>query len=229
MKPFEKKFFPFCFSVVSGLIISLGLVLPSWSAAWDPRETVRKYLKTHYPWPEIEILDISAGEDLPKEPPNKVYLISGPLGRVVFSFGFKSGEKTIVQAQIRALDWVVATRRPLKTGQIIEKEDVYLSLIDVRQMPKDALTRLEGVRGKVVRRSLGINMPVAENAVGDVPIIKKGQRVTLIISAPGLKITAPGEAREDGHPGQQIRVVNLFSKRDIRGIPIDDNNVRVVF
>lgn len=221
---------PFYFlTIFLGFMVSLGFVWSAWSATWEPREIVKKYMRSHYPWSEIEILDISAEEELPKDPPDRVYLISGPLGKAVFSFGFRSGQRAIIQAQIRALDWVVTTRRPLKRGQIIDKEDVYQSLIDVRRMPKDALTRLEGAWGKVVTQSLEINMPIAENNLGDVPIIKKGQRVTLIISAPGLKITTQGEAREDGHHGQQIRVVNLFSNRDIRGIPIDDTSVKVVF
>jgi len=220
----------FCFlSIFFGVLISFGFVWSAWSATWEPREIVKQYLRSHYPWSEIEILDLSAEAELPKDPPVKVYLISGPLGRAVFSFGFRSGQRAIIQAQIRALDWVVATRRPLKRGQIIDKEDVYQSLIDVRKIPKDVSTRLEGTWGKVVMQSLEINTPIAENNLGDIPVIKKGQRVTLIISAPGLKITTQGETREDGYPGRQIRVVNLFSNRDIRGIPIDDTSVKVVF
>jgi flagella basal body P-ring formation protein FlgA len=225
----KNKLWPWCLSVLFGLLMSLGLGLSAWSSTWEPREIVKTYLKAHYPWPEIEILDITGSDDLPKVPPETVRLITGPLGRTVFSFGFRSGEKVIVQAQVRALDWVVATRRPLKQGQLIEKDDIYLSLIDVRRMPKDALCRLEGAWGKVVRRSMEINMPVAENVLGDVPVIKKGQRVTLIISGPGLKITTQGEAREDGHSGRQMKVVNLFSKRDLRGVPVDENSVQVIF
>ena len=157
----KNKLWSGCLSALFGLLMSLGLVLSAWSSSWEPREIVKKYLKAHYPWPEIEILDLSRTEDLPKDPPDKVYLITGPLGRTVFSFGFRSGEKMIVQAQVRALDWVVATRRPLKQGQLIEKDDIYLSLIDVRRMPKDVLSRLEGAWGKVVHRSLEINTPVS--------------------------------------------------------------------
>jgi flagella basal body P-ring formation protein FlgA len=229
MKIPKRKYFCYSLSIVFVVLFSLGFVRSTWSATWEPREIVKKYLKSHYPWSEIEILDLFVETNLPKDPPDKVYLISGPLGKAVFSFGFKSGERAIVQAQIRAMDWVVATRRPLKRGQIIDKDDVYPSLIDVRRMPKEVLTRLEGAWGKVVMQTLEINMPIAENNLGDVPVIKKGQRVTLIISAPGLKITTQGETREDGYPGRQIRVVNLYSNRDVRGIPIDDSNVKVVF
>jgi len=219
----------FCLIGLLGLFLSLSLGSSAWSATWEPRELLKKYLTAHYPWAEIEILDISGLETLPKGPPKKIYLISGPLGRAVFSFVFTSEERAIVQAQIRALDWVVTSRRPLSKGQVITKDDVYLDLIDVRRMPKDALTRLEAVYGKTVNRSLGANIPIIEIAMGDIPIIKKGQQITLIVSTPGLKITTLGEAREDGHPGRQIRVVNLSSGRDVRGTPIDDKNVKVFF
>jgi flagella basal body P-ring formation protein FlgA len=190
---------------------------------------IQKYLTAHYPWAEIEILQISGPEDLPKNRPTRIHLISGPLGTAVFSFGFKAGEKIIVQAQVRALDYVVTARRPLKIGHTIQKEDVYLALIDVRRMPREALTNLEGAWGKSLLRPIEGNMPIVESALGEPTIIKKGQLVNLIASSPGLKIVTQGEARENGRLGQQIKVTNLSSKQDLRGIPIDEQNVKIVF
>ncbi|MBA4392065.1 MAG: flagella basal body P-ring formation protein FlgA [Desulfobacca sp.] len=229
MKGPKTDFLQICFSFLFGVVLWLGLVVPAWTASWDAREVIHNYLSAHYPWAEVEILEISGNEDLPNNPPTRIHLISGPLGRAVFSFGFKSDRKAIIQAHIRALDWVATSRRPLKNGHTIQKEDIYLSLIDVRRMPKDVLTRLEGAWGKTVTRSIEGNMPIVESALGDHPIIKKGQLITLIASAPGLKITTQGEARENGHLGQQIKVFNLSSKQDLRGIPIDQQNVKVVF
>jgi flagella basal body P-ring formation protein FlgA len=199
-----------------------------WSSPWEPRAVIKKYLKDCYPWPEIEILDISGDVSSP-EPPEKIHLIQGPLGKSIFSLVFKSGERELVQANIRAMDWVVASRRPLKKNQIIEEEDVYLTLMDVRRMPKNALNRLESAWGKILTQSLGANMPIAENYMGDIPLIKKGQTITLVASIPGLKITTLGEARQDGYPGRSLKVVNLSSKRNVRGIPLDENHVSVEF
>jgi flagella basal body P-ring formation protein FlgA len=216
---------------VTGLITLTVLLLAAASGAWawDAKEVIKKFLKDRYPWPEFEISEVFNAEELPKEPPQRINLVSGPLGRAVFSLGFRSGEKVQVQAQITAFDWVVATRRPIKQGQLIEKEDLFMSLMDVRRMPKDGLTRLESGVGKLALRNLEINMPITEYYLGNVPVIRKGQRVTLIFSSPGLKITTQGEAREDGHPGRQMRVVNLYSNKDVRGVPLDDSRVMVVF
>ena len=217
-----------CFFSLLVCLLVLGSASWAWPSPWEPRAVIKKYLKDHYPWAEIELLDIS-GEVSSQVPPEKIHLINGPLGRALFSLVFKSGEKAIVQANIRALDWVVTSRRPLKKSQLIGKEDVYLALMDVRRMPKDALTRLESAWGKTMTQSMGANMPIVESDMGDIPLIKKGQRITLVASAPGLKITTPGEARQNGFSGQTLKVVNLSSKRDVRGIPLDENHVSVEF
>jgi flagella basal body P-ring formation protein FlgA len=221
------RFYPYFSSLLIGLLM-LGLASSAWPSPWEPQAFIKRYLETHYPWAEIELLDFS-GEVNSPVPPEKILLINGPLGRATFSFIFKSGEKAVVQANIRALDWVVTSRRPLRKSQLIGKEDVYLALMDVRRMPKDALTRLESAWGKTITQSLNANMPMVESDMGDIPLIKKGQRITLVASAPGLKITTPGEARQDGFSGQTFRVVNLSSKRDVRGIPLDENHVSVEF
>jgi flagella basal body P-ring formation protein FlgA len=220
----------FCSYFVSLFIclLVLGWASFAWPSTWEPQVVIKKYLKDHYPWAEVELLDFS-GEVSSPVPPEKILLINGPLGRATFSLVFKSGEKAVVQANIRALDWVVTSRRPLRKSQLIGKEDVYLALMDVRRMPKDALTRLESAWGKTMTQSMGANMPIVESDMGDIPLIKKGQRITLVASAPGLKITTPGEARQNGFLGQTFKVVNLSSKRDVRGIPLDENHVSVEF
>jgi flagella basal body P-ring formation protein FlgA len=117
----------------------------------------------------------------------------------------------------------------LKKSQVIEKDDVYLALIDVRRMPKGALTRLETAWGKMMTQSVGANMPIMETTMGEVPLIKKGQQVILIAAVPGLRITTSGEARQDGYLGRQIKVVSSNSKRNIQGTLLDENRVLVDF
>jgi flagella basal body P-ring formation protein FlgA len=228
LRIFFQSFLRACLLSLLVCLLVCGLVSWVWAVPWEPRTVIKKYLKDHYPWAEIEILDVS-GEVSSPVPPEKIYLINGPLGRSIFSLAFKSGEKAIIQANIRALDWVVTSRRPLKKNQIIQKEDIYLAMMDVRRMPKNVLTRLESAWGKSVNQSMGANMPIVESSMGDIPLIKKGQRITLVATAPGLKITTPGEARQDGFHGQSLKVINLYSKRDIRGIPLDENHVNVEF
>ncbi|MEW6187363.1 MAG: flagellar basal body P-ring formation chaperone FlgA [Thermodesulfobacteriota bacterium] len=216
------------------LIAVTGFLFGFWSleagaASWDSRSVIKNYLTKNFPWAEVEILELNEPEMTSKVPPERIQMLQGPLGRAVFSLLFKSGEKGVVQAHIRALDWVATSRRPLKKGQRIEKEDVYLSLLDVRKMPKGALTHMEAAWGKTMNQSLGANVPLLEASLNEGPLIKKGQRVTLIAARPGLKITTSGEARQDGFAGRQIKVVTLDSKRFVQGTLVNENQVRVDF
>jgi flagella basal body P-ring formation protein FlgA len=197
--------------------------------AWDPAAVIKHYLKSHYPWSEIEILEIEGGEQAGKEKPVNIHVLQGPLGRAVFSLVFPSGERVVLSAYVRALDWAVLSRRPLKKGQVLEEEDLYRSLTDVRKMPQGTLTRLEAARGKALARSVAANTVLTETDLGDPPMVKKGQKVILFAAAPGLRITTTGEAGEDGYPGRPIRVINSESKKAIRGVLVDENHVRVEF
>ena len=44
-----------------------------------------------------------------------------------------------------------------------------------------------------------------------------------------LRITAPGEAREDGTRGQQVHVLNRVSRKDLVGHVVDNTTVAVDF
>lgn len=199
------------------------------SASWDLSTLITHYLKTRYPWSEIEVLETDGEERVAKEKPVHIQMLQGPLGRAVFSLGFSSGERVLVTATIRALDWAVLTRRPLKRGQVLEEEDLYLALTDVRKMPKGTLNRTESAWGKVLTRSLAANTLLTETDIKEPPTVKKGQKVILFAASPGLRITTTAEAGEDGYPGKQIRVFHTETRKTIKGTVVDERFVRVDF
>jgi hypothetical protein len=57
------------------------------ASSWDSRTVIKNHLKKHYPWAEIEILDVSETERITKESPEKIHILQGPLGKAVFSSG----------------------------------------------------------------------------------------------------------------------------------------------
>lgn len=230
----KRRFFLETSAVLRVMILGL-LVFSSFplhvfgSSSWNLQRLIQHYLETHYPWSEIEVLEVGGDVVNQGEGPEKIHLLQGPLGKAVFLLTFSSGRKETVEARVRAMDWAVVSRRPLKKGQIIDKEDVYLSLVDVRHLPKGSLTRKEMAWSKSLTRSVGANVPLVETDVSEPPLVKKGQKVLLVAFAPGLRITTYGEAREDGYAGRQIKVLNLDSKKNVRGTLVDANQVKVDF
>jgi len=49
-------------------------------------------------------------------------------------------------------------------------------------------------------------------------IVRQGQEVTLVASAPGISVRATGKALQDGREGARVRVQNLASLKVVEGV-----------
>jgi flagella basal body P-ring formation protein FlgA len=65
--------------------------------------------------------------------------------------------------------------------------------------------------------------------LSDGDVAKKGKRVVLIAEAEGFAISAVGELRENATVGSIVRVLNSSSKKQVTGVLVDEETVRVEF
>jgi|Deesub1362A_J573_1020465.scaffolds.fasta_scaffold00087_109 flagella basal body P-ring formation protein FlgA len=212
-------------------IIAAIILLPSVAAAvkWNPEDVLRLYLKDNYPWEEIEFSALKASAELPNELPERIVLEKGPPGRTVFLLKFRNGRKVTVTTYVKAFDRVVMSRRPFRKGHHIERDDVYMTLMDVMRIPKGAVKDQEAVVGRVLARSVVANMPIVESMVRETPLVKKGRKVVLLVESSNFSIEMMGELKENGYIGSYVRAVNPVSKKVITGLLVDENTVRVRF
>ena len=61
------------------------------------------------------------------------------------------------------------------------------------------------------------------------PLIKKGDRVTLLVENAHFQITGTGEAKEDGRAGERIKVINISSQKEVFGRVVDGHTLQVDF
>jgi len=61
------------------------------------------------------------------------------------------------------------------------------------------------------------------------PLVRRGDIVILTAEGRGLRAVTQGEAREEGRPGQVIRVRNLTSNREVYGQVDGERSVRIPF
>ena len=181
-------------------IISSFILLPS-AFSWDPGQVLHEYLKDNYPWEDIEVSNVRVMGKLPVKAPEKVILEKGHLGKAVFSFIYQPDRKTIVKAYVNAFDSVVKSRRPLRRGHILTENDMYISKINIRKMPNNAVRNADVIIGKSLKRSISANIPLAENLVEMSQVVKRGKRVVLQINHGGMFITAAGKTKEKGYVG----------------------------
>lgn len=74
---------------------------------------------------------------------------------------------------------------------------------------------------------VGEGQPITMDAVEIIPLITKGQVVTMVYAGDMLTLTVPAESLEDGGAGSRIRVRNVQSKKTVIARIIDDQTVQV--
>jgi flagellar basal body P-ring formation protein FlgA len=68
---------------------------------------------------------------------------------------------------------------------------------------------------------------LTEDLFAPVPMINRGDRVTLLFEQAKLRITVPGKSLAPGSKGERIRVINLDSKKELLAEVLDERTVRV--
>jgi flagella basal body P-ring formation protein FlgA len=175
----------------------------------------------------------------PALPPGRLhYEVSAPRnavlsGTVPLSIQFRVNddfEKRIwVTAVLESRAAAVVSRRPLGRLKPIEEDDVEVRAVELGELPADYITDVDALIGKRARRAIDANTVLRPDLVESAPVVKRGDRVVIIAETKGLRITAVGQAKQKGAPGERIPVVNLDSNRVIQAQVVDGRTVRIEF
>ncbi|MEW6417045.1 MAG: flagellar basal body P-ring formation chaperone FlgA [Nitrospirota bacterium] len=201
----------------------------AFSSSQGIEDVLKEYLRNNYPWSEIDINNLTVNNEMPGKQIEKIMIKKSPPGKTIFVLEFEDGKKITATANIKAYDHILVSRRAFKKGYYLQEDDVYTVLMDVRKIPNGALKDkdIEKVIGKPLLRSIIANMPLSSGMVSETSVVKKGQRVTLLVESEGLKIAAIGEMKEDSTVGKLVKAINLASKKIVKGLLINENTIKV--
>jgi flagellar basal body P-ring formation protein FlgA len=154
----------------------------------------------------------------------------GPM-TVTVSF-FQDGrliQKSRVRVRVEIQGFVVAARNGLRRHQEITESDVHLVKKNLNPLPPDVLTDLKEAVGKRLTLSVNGQEVLRRSVVEIPPLVKKGDRVLLIIDNSYFKISTFGEVKEDGRRGDWVKLMNISSKKEVHGRVMDAHTVQVEF
>ncbi len=120
----------------------------------------------------------------------------------------------------------VATRN-MSRGDIINGGDVtfqnrgFTSASDM-SFP----SRVDGMR---LKRSVRAGQVITASMLEKASVVERNKSVTLVANGPGISVSCPGKALQDGAPGDRIRVKNESSGRIVDGIVNENGEVEVDF
>jgi flagella basal body P-ring formation protein FlgA len=124
---------------------------------------------------------------------------------------------------------VVRTTRNIEAGRILEEQD--LTVVKERRFDsgKDLLTDMGEAAGKKMLRSLDAGQLVERKMLEDPPLVKRGERVRIEAAAGQIRVMALGRVLQDGRAGEQVKVMNLMSGKEIHATVTGVGAVAVSF
>jgi flagella basal body P-ring formation protein FlgA len=130
----------------------------------------------------------------------------------------KSDSPVIASASTPAKRWVLVAKVPLQRGMVLNETHVSREQVDTSNMPVNVLEQASEVMHAEVVRDVRPGTPLRSHDIRPTVLVKRGQMVLLSVGqAQGFQISARVEAMQDGRFGDQIKLKNRDSGRELSG------------
>ncbi|HHY47241.1 MAG TPA: flagellar basal body P-ring formation protein FlgA [Firmicutes bacterium] len=147
---------------------------------------------------------------------------------VTVLFDGKPYKNVPVPLDVKVVGQVVVAARTIRRYEVITEDAVRVEKRDISQFYDKAVSSVDEVIGKWAARTIQPGYPIERDCLEEAPVVTRGMRVTIVAEKGGVRVTGIGEALEDGHEGQVIRVRNLDTNRQVQGIVRDAATVEVI-
>jgi len=198
------------------------------------------YVREHMRWsPEdVSIRDVVAPQSL-SLPGGTVRHRIRPLGRteylgtvaVLVTFFVDGVEQQTVRVSgyVEVKRQVVVASRDLRRGQEIGRDMVTVKPMTLSGSAVSALSRPEKVMGMEPVQAIRAGEPILPCMLRAAPVVRRGEQLVLIAESGNLKVTTTARALDNGYEGDQVRVTNATSGRQVLGRVIGPRRVLVAF
>ena len=120
---------------------------------------------------------------------------------------------------------VLFARKNLTVGTILRENDTEKKNVKKNTLPVDFYSKFEGLENYEVVKTIKAGSVIRSLSLRPARLVKRGTKVQLKILAQGMLVTATVEALEDGHIGQQIKLLNNASGKTVTGVVTGLNEV----
>jgi flagellar basal body P-ring formation protein FlgA len=132
-----------------------------------------------------------------------------------------------ISVDIAVRQTVLVARVPIARGAALSVTDFISEQREVPGISSRWIRSSTELSHRVARRPLTPGELLTSDATAPAIIVKRGQAVTLLASANGIAIQAPGKALADASLAGRVRVQNLSSLKTIEGVVESADTVRV--
>lgn len=148
-------------------------------------------------------------------------------GQAYIMNGSKTEAVRPVAGRYDSVVTVPVLTRQLRKGDVIEQADLEFKKIPERQLRKDSITDASRLLGNSPVRIISAGRPVRSAEISAPIMVKKGQTVEMLYTAPYMTIRTTGQALEDGSTGDLIRAQNATSQKAVSGRVVASGQIEV--
>lgn len=120
---------------------------------------------------------------------------------------------------------VACASRPLNRGDIVNPGDVSFERKNLAYLRDDVWDGRTGPWR--IRSSVGQGQPIFMRVLEGIPVVSRGDQVSLVYQGQHVTLSVPVEVLEDGQKGDSIMVRNMRSRKEIVGLVQDGGTVVV--
>ncbi len=136
--------------------------------------------------------------------------------------------KTVMaSAMVKAFKELVVAVNPVRMGQKIEKGDLRLQRMEARDM-FGALDSIDEAAGMIAKRPITAGSVVKKDYIKPEAVIRRGERVSVLISNNRMKIKTAATAVEDGYNNKTISA-RTASGKEVSGKVVGPGEILVEF
>lgn len=132
-----------------------------------------------------------------------------------------------VPARIDTFAEVATISKSMGRGDVLSREDIELTLMDTAQAGYGYISDPERLIGMELKRRLQVGSAIRLSHVRAAEIVSKGEKVVLEATTGSVTVVTNAEALASGQLGQQIRVRNSKSEREVDAVVVAPGRVKV--
>lgn len=129
-----------------------------------------------------------------------------------------------VNAKVQRTIDVVVTAGMLSPGTMLNQDNLSVQSIDVNRLRHTTFSRVEDVIGARIKHRVRAGQPVQNNMLC---FVCSGDRITINVSVGGMQVKTAGIAQQDGVIGDNIRVENANTHKQIIAQIVSTDDVRI--
>lgn len=134
-----------------------------------------------------------------------------------------------ISGKVAVYQTILCAVRDLSKGEHLLETDVYSVRKNIFDLRTDVAGTHQEIDKKILKTNLKKDDYIKSSCLQEIPLIHKGELITLVARRKTLLIVTSAISKEDGYADQLIRVENIGSGKIVRGLVKERSTVEVIY